>query len=209
MAEIVYVLTNPAMPGLVKIGMTTQVDVEARMRQLFTTGVPFQFECFYACQVRDARDVEGRLHLAFGDRRVNETREFFRVEPHRVKAVLEMARVDDVTEQLEAALESDTTAVDRQAAETFKRRMRPKLNFHELEIPDGSILIFQDGMRQAEVIAPSKVRFDGQECSLTMATRRAKGLSEDYPLQPSPYWTFNGRTLKEIYEEFHAVDDAE
>ncbi|MEN9670014.1 MAG: hypothetical protein RL018_291 [Pseudomonadota bacterium] len=39
--QIVYVLTNPAMPGLIKIGMTTQMEVEARMKQLYSTGVAF------------------------------------------------------------------------------------------------------------------------------------------------------------------------
>ncbi len=40
--EIVYVLTNPAMPGLVKIGKTNQKDIEERMKQLYTTGVPLE-----------------------------------------------------------------------------------------------------------------------------------------------------------------------
>lgn len=42
--EIVYVLTNPSMPGLVKIGKTTQKEVSERMTQLYTTGVPTPFE---------------------------------------------------------------------------------------------------------------------------------------------------------------------
>ena len=37
---IVYLLTNPVMPGLVKIGMTTQEDIDKRMKELYTTGIP-------------------------------------------------------------------------------------------------------------------------------------------------------------------------
>ncbi len=47
---IVYLLTNPVMPGLVKIGMTTQEDIDKRMKVLYTTGVPVPFECQYATQ---------------------------------------------------------------------------------------------------------------------------------------------------------------
>jgi hypothetical protein len=35
LSQIVYVLTNPAMLGLVKIGKTTQLEVEDRMKQFF------------------------------------------------------------------------------------------------------------------------------------------------------------------------------
>ena len=43
----VYVLTNPAMPNMVKIGKTTR-DVELRLADLYSTGVPLHFECEYA-----------------------------------------------------------------------------------------------------------------------------------------------------------------
>jgi hypothetical protein len=40
-SQIVYVLTNPAMLGLVKIGKTTQLEVEDRMNQLFGACVQY------------------------------------------------------------------------------------------------------------------------------------------------------------------------
>lgn len=206
-SQIVYVLTNPAMPGLVKIGKTTQLEVDDRMKQLYGTGVPVPFDCAFACRVRDASEVERALHFAFGAARINPNREFFRVEPERVVAILKLLRVDDVTQQIEATLESDVSAVDRQSAQTLKDARRPRMNFHELGMPNGSVLVSKDGARQATVVGDKKVDYEGETCSLTAATRKLLGLPSDYPLQPSPYWTFNGKTVKEIYDDFHASDE--
>ena len=205
-SQIVYVLTNPAMPGLVKIGKTTQLEVDDRMRQLYETGVPVPFDCAFACQVRDASEVEKALHLAFGANRINPNREFFRIEPERVIAILRLLKVDDITKQFEETIESDVTAVDRQSAQTLKEARRPRMNFHELGIPDGAVLVSKDGAHQAVVASDKKVQFNGETCSLTSATRKILGLPDDYPLQPSPYWTFNGKTVKEIYEDYHASE---
>jgi T5orf172 domain len=53
MAEIVYVLTNEAMDGLVKIGRTT-TSVEQRIKELDNTSIPLPFQCFFAGEVTDA-----------------------------------------------------------------------------------------------------------------------------------------------------------
>ena len=53
----VYVLTNPAMPNMVKIGKTTR-NVELRLADLYSTGVPLPFECEYAAKVRDVDKTE-------------------------------------------------------------------------------------------------------------------------------------------------------
>lgn len=37
---IVYVLKNPAFPNLVKIGITLRDEVQIRMSELYSTGVP-------------------------------------------------------------------------------------------------------------------------------------------------------------------------
>ena len=144
-SQIVYVLTNPAMLGLVKIGKTTQLEVEDRMKQLFSTGVPVPFDCAFACQVKDAAEVERSLHFAFGDHRINPNREFFKIEAERVIAVLKLLKVEDITAQLEQTLEADVTAADKQSAQNLKDARRPRMNFHELGVPTGSVLLFKAG----------------------------------------------------------------
>ncbi len=59
---IVYILTNPAIPNMIKLGITMQEDVKQRMAQLYTTGVPLPFECLYAARVPNYANVEKALH---------------------------------------------------------------------------------------------------------------------------------------------------
>ncbi|QRX83587.1 GIY-YIG nuclease family protein [Glaciimonas sp. PAMC28666] len=201
--QIVYVLTNPAMVGLVKIGKTSQFEVKERMKQLYGTGVPVPFDCAFACQVKDASEVEKALHFAFGNTRLNPSREFFKIEPERVIAVLKLLKVDDITLEFEQQLTTELDAVDKQSGLNLKNTKRPLMNFHALGIPDGSVLVSKDGTIQVIVAGERKVSFEGAVCSLIVPTRKLLNLALDYPIQPSPYWTFNGNTVKEIYEAFH------
>lgn len=207
--QIVYVLTNPSMPGLIKIGITAQVDVESRMRQLYTTGVPVPFECHYACRVKAAPEAERALHFAFGDSRVNPNREFFTLEPERVVAVLKLIQIEEVTNQIKQEMESEESPEDRESGDRLRRRTRrPNLNFIELGIPLGSTLKFRGGDEEVKVIGEKRVEYLGEQISLTAATRKILGHESDYPLQPSPYWLYHGRRLDEIYEEYHSEEDA-
>ena len=203
-SQIIYVLTNPAMPSLVKIGKTTQLEVDERMKQLYSTGVPVPFDCAFACQVKDAHEVEKALHFAFGNTRINPNREFFKIEADRVISVLKLLKVDDITAQFEHKLEADIEEVDKQSAQQLKDTKRPRMDFYELGIPFGSVLVSRDGVLQAKVIEAKKVDLNGEICSLTEATRKLLNLRDDYPIQPSPYWTFKGKTVKEIYEEYYS-----
>ena len=203
-SQIVYILTNPAMPGLIKIGKTTQLEVKDRMRQLYSTGVPVPFDCAYACKVKDATAVEKTIHYSFGITRINPNREFFKIEPDKIIAILKLLEIEEVTAQIENTIESDVTAADKQSAQVMKEDRRGKMNFHELGIPNDSILIFaKDPDIQVTVAGERKVIFKGEECSLSNATRQVLGLPEGRALQPSPYWNFNGKSVKEIYDEYH------
>ena len=73
-----YLMTNPAMPGLVKIGMTTR-SPEERAQELASTGVPMPFHVAAAWPVDDVRAAERGAHEALARYRVNDQREWFRV----------------------------------------------------------------------------------------------------------------------------------
>ena len=122
MPNIVYVLTNPAMPGIVKIGMTERDDVTRRMSELFSTGVPLPFECIIARQLDDVQAtlVENALHTAFDPHRINPSREFFQIDAEQVEALLQVMPGQDVTPRIgeqNAALQPE----DVEAASQYKR----------------------------------------------------------------------------------------
>lgn len=76
----VYILTNQAMPKLVKIGLTRK-DPRIRASDLYTTGVPQPFKVYAKLKVSNPEAVEAKLHKRFNRYRVNHNREFFTVKP--------------------------------------------------------------------------------------------------------------------------------
>ena len=194
---IVYILTNPAMPGLVKIGRTSNEDANIRIGQLYTTGVPVPFTIEYACKVGNPDEVEQALHIAFAPQRINPKREFFRIEAEQAIVILRLLNTEDATQEISA----QTSSIDpesAQAAVALKSR-RPNMNFTEMGIPDGSVLHSLDSDEIAIVVAPRRVRFRDEEMSLTAATRLLFVL--DYSVQPTPHWTYEGRSLLDLYNE--------
>jgi hypothetical protein len=74
-----YFLSNPAMPGLLKIGMTTRT-VEQRIRELRHTGIPHDFKIEVYLSVQDAAVSEKIAHNILSKQRLNNNREFFKID---------------------------------------------------------------------------------------------------------------------------------
>ncbi|MBB5630349.1 hypothetical protein BJ981_006113 [Sphaerisporangium krabiense] len=111
-AGYVYVISNVGAFGedVVKIGMTRRLEPEDRVRELGDASVPFRFDTHALIFSDDAVGLEGRLHAALNDRRVNRVnlrREFFRATPAEVRALLQqiagqhLLEYRDVPEALE------------------------------------------------------------------------------------------------------------
>ncbi len=203
--QIVYALTNPSMPGLVKIGKTTQAVISSRMRQLYSTGVPVPFECIYAVQVDACTKVESSLHVAFGPYRINPSREFFKIEPEQVISILKLLGPNDATAEVQNELNESVTQAEKDSGNKLKKK--PSMDFNELGIPDGSVLTFTEDNNITVVVQGSKkVVYQDNTMSLTAATREVLGL--DYNIQPSPKWKYQGKLLKDIYDDYYSYDDA-
>lgn len=191
---IVYVLTNEAMPGLVKIGMTSD-SVEDRITQLSsTTGVPLRFECYYAGEVADVVKVEKILHQLFAEDRVNPKREFFRLEPERVVLALSLANPVEVTPGMV------TTDAEEDAALAKAKSRRPRLKLKALGILPGAILHFsRDEDITAMVLEGNTIEFEGEQMSLSGAAVKIL-LRMGYmstSASGSDYWMFDGELLDE------------
>lgn len=78
----IYILSNPAMPGLLKIGRTDR-DTPQRAKELSSsTGVPIDFKIEHTFEVFDSAKSERDIH-AFLEKlgfRVNKNREFFEID---------------------------------------------------------------------------------------------------------------------------------
>ncbi|HCI6306003.1 TPA: GIY-YIG nuclease family protein [Klebsiella pneumoniae] len=73
----VYVLSNPCMPGIYKVGMTT-TSPEVRARELSSaTGVPAPFKIEAAFYTHSPLESEKEVHEVLSEWRVNDSREFF------------------------------------------------------------------------------------------------------------------------------------
>lgn len=207
MAEIVYVLTNEAMPGIVKIGHTSG-GVQERMRSLFSTSLPLPFECAYAAEVVDAMLVERTLHALFSDHRVSPNREFFRLTSEKVIIALRLAPHTDVTPST-GVYESPE---QKQAVERARER-RGRINLRAIGVTPGAVLTFSRNENlTATVIDDSRVAFDGESMSLSGAALKAlRGLGYQWrTVNGSDVWMFDGETLDErrrrIEDERFGVD---
>ena len=194
---IVYILSNPAMEGYIKIGMTSgdsPSDVQKRMRELDGTGVPRPFDCEYAGVVENPKEVEQALHVAFGDFRVRASRKFFEgIVPYRVKAVLRLHQIEDVTPG--AIGEGENVVPEKE-----KPPRKEGFKFAMVDIPIGASLQWADNSQIEAQVADDRtaVIYEGATYALSTLAQKLK----QWKRTPSgtPYWLYEGETLQERRE---------
>lgn len=197
--EVIYILTNPCMENLIKIGKTSHARLKKRLKELSKpTSIPVPFDCYYAAIVKDAQLVEKRLRDIFGDHRVSPKREFFKVSPHRVKAAVELVALKEITPRIEP-----------DEAEELKKYLerRPPFRFSAAKIPLGAELHFvRDEETTCKVIDDRSIEFRGKVTSLSAAASELLNESgrKGTQVQGPIFWLYEGETLEERRQRIEA-----
>jgi hypothetical protein len=123
MSEIVYILSNPDMRGVLKIGRTSRDDVSVRMKELYTTSVALPFDCVYACIVKDNKEVESLMHKRFEKYRRAPRREFFKVSAREAVKALKRYELEDVTPAVREESDAKLLVDERDARRAARREL--------------------------------------------------------------------------------------
>ena len=197
---IVYLIANPAMPGLVKLGKT--IDLKERLKQLFNTSVPFPFRCIYAKKVKDYSEVERKLHKGLNNCRANMNREFFSIAEDEVINFLELIPGEDVTPKED----NFEDKVDQLAFEKATK-IAQRFNFQMVNIPIGATLLFNRN-KEIKCIVKSNTRvdFEGENHSLSSAALLATNrMGFNWKAVSGPTsWTYEDETLDERRKRFES-----
>ncbi len=184
----IYIMTNPALKDMVKIGYAT--DVEVRRKQLSTTALPYEYEV-YATYETSGNLEDKKLHKMIDnlnpELRVSSNREFFLMSPQEAFELLEaIATISGTKDKLKKI----------KVAESKKQKVRrPPVNFAKCGIPVGAELVFIDDPSViAIVVNERKVQYKDEITSLSAISDRIKGYSTPGP----SYFTFNGEKVSDI-----------
>ena len=187
----IYIMTNPALKDMVKIGYAT--NVEQRRQQLSTTALPYEYEV-YATYETSGNLEDKKLHKLIDklnpELRINKNREFFFMTPEDAYELLEsIAIISDTVDKLIRKKSDDSTK---------QIIRRPNVNFYECGLKDGDELVYtQDPTVVAVVQGEHKVLYNQELTSLTNIVKTIKNVKS---INGPFYFTYKGENLVDIAE---------
>lgn len=118
---VVYLLSNPAMPSIYKIGLTRS-SVECRIESLRSTSLPLDFVSLCEVNSEYALQLEKFIHRKLKSNRVARNREFFsfandKLAVDKFKSIAEMFKPRKYTED---EVKSLTKAITGSASQEIK-----------------------------------------------------------------------------------------
>lgn len=185
----IYIMTNPALKNMVKIGYAK--DVEQRRKQLSTTALPYDYE-IYATYETPGNLEDKKLHKLIDnlnpDLRVSKSREFFIMTPEDAYELLEaIATISGSQDKLQKVKTTQPKQVSK----------KPPIDFYACGLKKGDELVCtEDSSIKVTIESEHKVLFNEELTSLSAIMKDIKGYNVAGPL----FFTFNGELLTDIAE---------
>ena len=184
----IYIMTNPALHEMVKIGYAT--NVEQRRKQLSTTALPYDYEV-YATYETPGHLEDKKLHKMIDnlnpDLRVSKNKEFYVMTPEDAYELLEsIAVISGSQDKLKRVVEKENKQVLK----------KPPINFFKCGLKVGDELVFIENPEVVVTIqSEHKVLYKDQITSLSAIVQSIKNMTT--AAGPS-YFTHNGEPLVDI-----------
>ena len=189
--KVLYIITNLSLHGLVKVGITS--DLESRLTTLNNTSLPTKFQIYEVFEKLKNPDLmEQAVLLHFKTNRINKKREFIKEHPEKI---CDFVRDNKDNEELS----------------NVKGFEESKGLWDKLGIPEGEKLFFinmyGEGVSKnivSEVGKGRNIVYKGKNTSLSKSTLII--LSEQFgkkwkAAQGTRYWTYKGRTIADLMAE--------
>ena len=182
--SIIYIMTNKAYEGIVKIGATNR-DVEERRKELSNqTGVLYPFELYATYETPVDLDTDSnknrkelkdlKLHKMISilnpDLKVVDNREFYSLKPEdALKLFVAIAEIAGNKDKITTYFEDDTSKFEDKTI----TNIRTKFSFNSAGIEPGSKIVFiYDENEKAEVVNDSQVKYKGEIYSVSALAKK-------------------------------------
>ena len=96
----IYILSNPSMPGILKIGKTERCPEERISELSSVTAIPTEFVLEYKIHVSNCDIAEKTVHESLRTFRVSNNREFFKIGVNEAKDVMRKNMVGLIGDEL-------------------------------------------------------------------------------------------------------------
>lgn len=186
----IYIMTNPALTGMVKIGYAA--NVESRRKNLSTTALPYDYEV-YATYETSGKLEDLQLHKLIDrlnpDLRVTKNREFFLMSPEEAYELLEAIAIISGSQGM--------LKREKEVSNPPKQKIkRSPVDFYLCGFKDGDKLVYVDDESVVvTVYGNRKVLYNEEITSLSAIAGKLKGGKS---VAGPSYFTYNGKLVADI-----------
>lgn len=189
----IYIMTNPAYEGYVKIGFT-ETDVYKRAKELSSaSGVMFDFEV-YGYYETPAKLGDKSLHKIIDglnpELRVNKRREFYKMSAKSAYEFLYSIAELSGTEDKMTLVDEDDEEIPA------KTKRRSPFSFKAAKIPYGSEIAFVGDNPVTAIVKDDRhITYNGETTSVSDLAQKL--LDSKWQVQGTLYFTYEGETLND------------